>query len=69
MWKNNIYFILVEPSEPGNTGSAARAIKNMGFKNLVMANPVNCLTGKTGRLACNSLALFIRFFYTYTDLN
>jgi len=38
-WKDNIYFILVEPKESGNIGASARAIKNMGFKNLCLVNP------------------------------
>ena len=37
--KNKFEFILVEPSHPGNIGAAARAIKNMGFKNLSLINP------------------------------
>lgn len=39
MWKDNIYFVLVEPTEPGNIGASARAIKNMGFSNLSLINP------------------------------
>lgn len=54
MWKNNIFFILVEPSEPGNIGSAARAIKNMGFRNLELVNPVDYRTDEAQCLACNS---------------
>jgi len=38
-WKDNVYFILVEPKEPGNIGASARAIKNMGFKNLCLVRP------------------------------
>ncbi|MCG2721021.1 MAG: RNA methyltransferase [Thermodesulfovibrionales bacterium] len=38
-WKQNIFFVLVEPLEPGNIGSSARAIKNMGFRNLCLVNP------------------------------
>ena len=38
-WQDNIYFILVEPKEPGNIGASARAIKNMGFRNLCLVNP------------------------------
>lgn len=34
-----IRFILVEPSHPGNIGSAARAIKTMGFTDLRVVNP------------------------------
>jgi tRNA/rRNA methyltransferase len=32
-------FVLVETSRPGNIGAAARAIKNMGFCELVLVNP------------------------------
>ncbi|MGC9976174.1 MAG: RNA methyltransferase [Thermodesulfovibrionales bacterium] len=38
-WMQNIYFVLVEPKEPGNIGASARAIKNMGFKNLCLVKP------------------------------
>lgn len=32
-------FVLVETSRPGNIGSAARAMKTMGFSQLVLVNP------------------------------
>ena len=32
----NVAFILVEPQTPGNVGSAARAIKTMGFNDLIV---------------------------------
>ncbi|MEJ2895686.1 RNA methyltransferase [Bordetella avium] len=32
-------FIMVQPSHPGNVGSAARAIKTMGFAELVLVDP------------------------------
>jgi tRNA/rRNA methyltransferase len=32
-------WVLVETSHPGNVGSAARALKTMGFKNLHLINP------------------------------
>lgn len=38
-WKDNIIFVLVEPSEWGNIGASARAIKNMGFSNLRLVKP------------------------------
>ena len=34
-----IDIVLVETSHPGNIGSAARAMKNMGLSNLVLVNP------------------------------
>ncbi|HAK87488.1 MAG TPA: hypothetical protein DHV16_00275 [Nitrospiraceae bacterium] len=53
-WKDNIYFILVEPKEPGNIGASARAVKNMGFKNLCLVNPP-VLTDEARWFACNAL--------------
>lgn len=35
----NIHFVLVEPKHPGNVGAVARAMKTMGFKNLMLVNP------------------------------
>ena len=32
-------FVLVETSSPGNVGAAARAIKTMGFSELILVNP------------------------------
>ena len=36
---SNINIVLVNTSHPGNIGSAARAMKTMGFKNLSLVNP------------------------------
>lgn len=36
---DNIRIVLVEPQVPGNVGSAARAMKNMGLNKLVLVNP------------------------------
>jgi tRNA (cytidine32/uridine32-2'-O)-methyltransferase len=36
---NNIRIVLIETSHPGNIGSAARAMKTMGLKNLCLINP------------------------------
>lgn len=56
-WKDNISFILVEPNEPGNIGASARAMKNMGFKNLELVKPRRFLTGEARRMACNAVDL------------
>jgi TrmH family RNA methyltransferase len=37
---DNIYVVLVEPKNPGNIGSAVRAMKNMGVSRLRLVNPV-----------------------------
>jgi len=36
---SRVRFIMTEPSHPGNVGSAARAIKTMGFAQLVLVAP------------------------------
>ncbi len=41
-----IIFILVEPAVSGNIGSAARAIKTMGFKELWLVDPRDHLNGE-----------------------
>lgn len=51
MSKNNVYYILVEPKEGGNIGASARAIKNMGFRNLVLVRPCGHLTDEAYRFA------------------
>ncbi len=52
--EKNIFFVLIEPQEPGNIGSAARAIKNMGFENLELINPVYFLTKEAEWMACQA---------------
>jgi TrmH family RNA methyltransferase len=56
-WKDNIFFTLVEPQEPGNIGAAARAIQNMGFRNLSLVNPVYFRTKEAKRMACQGYDL------------
>jgi TrmH family RNA methyltransferase len=53
-WKDNIYFVLVEPKEPGNIGAAARAIKNMGFTNLCLVKPPREMTDEGRWFARNA---------------
>ena len=36
---SNINIILVNTSHSGNIGSSARAMKTMGFENLILVNP------------------------------
>ncbi len=54
-WKENISFVLVEPKESGNIGASARAIKNMGFRNLCLVKPPDRLTDEARWFACNAL--------------
>ena len=54
-WKDNVYFVLVEPRDSGNIGASARAMKNMGFKNLCLVRPFSEITDEARWLAHNSL--------------
>lgn len=47
----NISFILVEPAVPENIGAAARAMKTMGFDELILVNPCRYLDGPAKWLA------------------
>jgi len=49
-----IHFISVEPAYPENIGSAARAIKTMGFDSLILVNPCNHLAQQARWLAHGS---------------
>ncbi len=59
-WKDNIFFVLVEPKEQGNIGASARAMKNMGFKNLELVKPVEFLNDEGRRMACNDVDVLER---------
>ncbi len=56
-WRDNISFVLVEPKEAGNIGASARALKNMGFKNLELINPQKFLNDEGKGMACNAVDL------------
>lgn len=61
-------FVLFEPTHPGNVGAVARAIKTMGFSQLVLVNPACEIDGEArarsagaldvlaGATVCGSLA-------------
>lgn len=44
----------MEPRGPGNIGASARAIKNMGFKNLELVKPGEFLSDEARGMACNA---------------
>ena len=51
-WKDSISFVLIEPKEPGNIGASARAMKNMGFRNLELVKPADYLVEEARQMAC-----------------
>ncbi len=50
----NISIVLVEPINPGNIGSTARAMKNTGFSDLVLINPVDYRNNEAYSMACRA---------------
>ncbi|HEY5600284.1 MAG TPA: TrmH family RNA methyltransferase, partial [Candidatus Manganitrophaceae bacterium] len=51
---DRITFLLVQPESPGNVGSAARAIKNMGFSRLAIVSPSDPRRPEAIRMAYRS---------------
>ncbi|AJQ95265.1 tRNA (cytosine(32)/uridine(32)-2'-O)-methyltransferase TrmJ [Gynuella sunshinyii] len=51
---DNIRIVLVQTYHPGNIGSAARAMKNMGLKNLWLVNPVDFPSEQATAMAANA---------------
>jgi tRNA/rRNA methyltransferase len=52
-----ISFVLVEPQQPGNIGSCARALANMGLARLVLVSPPDHLSGDARRMAMGGSAV------------
>lgn len=53
-WKDRIAFVLVEPTESGNIGAAARALKNMGFRRLELVKPADPHSPVAKAMACGA---------------
>ncbi|MCK5725382.1 MAG: RNA methyltransferase [Thiotrichaceae bacterium] len=54
---DNIRIILVRAFHPGNIGSAARAMKNMGITSLYLVDPTQFPNPEANKLACNAVDL------------
>jgi TrmH family RNA methyltransferase len=67
-WKDNLFFVLVEPKESGNIGASARAIKNMGFMSLCLVNPPSLVTDEARWFACNALDV-LESAQSYPDIH
>src|SRR5262245_15579044 len=51
---DHLSVVLVETQSPGNIGSVARAMKNLGLSRLVLVIPHTELTDETMQLACGA---------------
>jgi len=52
--QDNMKIVLVNPSQAGNIGAAARAMKNMGFNKMVLVNPVEFHNDNGYEMACKA---------------
>jgi len=50
----NITIVLASPKNPGNVGAVARAMKNMGFQDLRLVNPLSHTWLDAIRMACGA---------------
>ena len=50
----NIAMVLASPKNPGNVGAVARAMKNMGFRDLRLVNPLSRTWLEAIRMACGA---------------
>lgn len=52
-----VRLVMVEPTHPGNIGAAARAMKNMGLRRLVLVNPLRHPDPEAGFRAASAIDL------------
>lgn len=57
MLKQNIFFVLVRPKYSGNLGFSTRVIKNFGFRNLVLIEPIAEINDEAYRYAMHAREL------------
>ncbi|MCF8067600.1 MAG: RNA methyltransferase [Desulfobacterales bacterium] len=64
----NIAIVLQQPKYPENIGSAARAMRNMGIRELIVVNPDNLDMDKVLKLATHEAADIIEAMKVHSDL-
>jgi len=65
---DNVSIILSRPRYPENIGAAARAMRNMGFKQLVVVDPQNCDLTRILKMATHAAIEVVEDMETYKDL-
>ncbi|MEM5789437.1 MAG: RNA methyltransferase [Syntrophobacteraceae bacterium] len=65
---DNITMVLNEPHYPENIGGAARAIKNMGIKHLVLVNPIDCDLTRVLKMATHNAEDIVSDMEVYDNL-
>jgi TrmH family RNA methyltransferase len=68
-WRDNIDFVLVEPTESGNIGSTSRAMGAMGFYNLSLVNPPKEMSNEAYAFAHNAVDVLTsaKSYYKFKD--
>lgn len=66
--RQNVAIVLVETSYPGNIGSVARAMTNMGFEDLRLVNPLTDHRGEDARKLAHGCHDFLERAHVYPTL-
>ena len=64
----NVFIILSRPRYPENIGAAARAMRNMGFEQLIVVDPQNYDMSRVLKMATHSAAEVVEQIKVYEDL-
>ncbi len=64
----NVSIILSRPRYPENIGAAARAIRNMGCKQLIVVDPQNCDLSRVLKMATHAAIEVVEQMQVYEDL-
>ncbi len=65
---DNISVVLQRPRYPENIGAAARAICNMGIRQLIVVNPENCDLSRVLKMATHAAMDVVENIQVYEDL-
>ena len=64
----NVSVILCRPRYPENIGAAARAMRNMGFDQLIVADPQNCDLTRILKMATHAASEVVEHMQVHADL-
>ena len=64
----NVCIVLSRPRYPENIGAAARAMRNMGFEQLIVVDPQNCDLTRVLKMATNAASDVVEQMRVFEDL-
>ena len=64
----NVCIVLSRPRYPENIGAAARAMRNMGFEQLIVVDPQNCDLSRVLKMATHAAIDVVEQMRVYEDL-